>query len=132
MWSAPLSSMFSILSLFTEDVKLRHDSVHQKSTESEADLRRSANASPKITAQPDSPRSQFANTSRTSFGSAQRQRKLASVVQDLPHIPLLNPASDSQPRFASVHPGIVARATIDTTIAVIPAEVISNHKSLMQ
>lgn len=46
-------------------------------------------------------------------------------LEDLPDIPLLDQSREDRPRtpVSSVHPGIIARANIDTTIAVIPAEV---------
>lgn len=134
---APMSSLFSILSLFTEDVKLRHDG------DDEAGL--------------------ASGTSSTGFGQAvtpdsvppSRSESLSSLNQPfngfrasvgisgghMPAVPplTLDPGSagpnhrqssnDTLPngggvkstRRKSVHPDIVARATVDTTIAIIPA-----------
>lgn len=133
---APMSSLFSILSLFTEDVKLRHDG------DIEGGLRSSTSSAgfgtvttpvsvpPTPDAELSSLHGQPAHDPRT-FPEAARNR--------MPCVPplTLDHASDSESystsrndrlpgrskggRRKSVHPDIVARATVDTTIAIIPA-----------
>ena len=142
---APMSSLFSILSLFTENVKLRHDDepgIRPLSSDSTTDFPFGATTEsypntpgwlgehPHITTFLD-PRSQAAST--------------AGANGHLPAIPplSLNTTSDQQQPHRtdhdrnegrngqgasrrsenrkSVHPDIVARATVDTTIAIIPA-----------
>lgn len=127
---ASMSSLFSILSLFTEDLRLRYDDER-------------------------SPRSSFASVHTPDFGAAQtpppatppsrgmhHERRLSHEVKgpgrgSLPSVPPLTLEPDPmdgdrgrrRPRIrpglnrtaTSVHPDIVARAVVDTTIAVIPA-----------
>ncbi len=144
---APMSSLFSILSLFTQDVKLRH----------EGDERPASGHS--TAAFPDTPI--FPNTPLTGPGSPDmtdinphltahpelsRASSTANTNGHLPSVPpfTLDPTSQQHqqqqqqqhPRRSdherhkgtrrsekpkSVHPDIVARATVDTTIAIIPA-----------
>lgn len=139
---APMSSLFSILSLFTEDVKLRH------TAEDEADLnanglfqnhRRFPSATGIVQSSPATPPS-LPQTPITGSPSQlrrpvrnRRSSTLASVPLDepLPKIPPLSldsPVPAIHPRAkprrqmtSSYHPDIVARATVDTTIAIIPA-----------
>lgn len=125
--------MFSILSLFTEDVKLRHGS--QSSPEqTDANLadpmtqdvaKDSTPVSPLVPPVPESPRTHFAESRLRHSSHMPGVRSSSNNLKDLPYIPLLNPASETSERKQanSVHPGIIARANIDTTIAVIPAEV---------
>ncbi|KAK8238304.1 lysophospholipase NTE1 [Phyllosticta capitalensis] len=140
---APMSSLFSILSLFTEDVKLRHDEdsgidsvpttaggtsfqppgfPHDATGTSTP---QSGHPSPHM-----SPRADYKHARASSIASP-------TAGGRLPRIPSLsldtNPdgeeplkhkrtTSDSRTRkLKSAHPDIVARATVDTTIAVIPA-----------
>ncbi|KAK2629630.1 hypothetical protein QTJ16_000450 [Diplocarpon rosae] len=103
---APMSSLFSILSLFTEDVKLRHD-------EEEETDRRASSAQP------------------TSWDRQSSTIASPTAKRTLPAIPPLSLDTSEgylkqrpMPRRAktnSAHPDIVARATVDTTIAIIPA-----------
>ncbi|KAH8732520.1 patatin-like serine hydrolase [Phaeosphaeriaceae sp. PMI808] len=139
---APMSSLFSILALFTEDVKLRHDDDEEPSS------------SMPITPQGGSARPSMARDS--SFGlddsrphtpndieettlQGRRTSTLASPTAGgrLPTVPPLSldtdgfsePLKHSRKRRSSsrntkpksAHPDIVARATVDTTIAIIPA-----------
>ncbi|KAJ9637956.1 uncharacterized protein PV06_04537 [Exophiala oligosperma] len=118
---ASMSSLFSILSLFTEDVKLRHDDrnpaapvFHNNTSHTpESDI-----ASPAT--QPSTPAAALSGPQ----GHMHRQR--------LPAVPplTLEPPFDEREyptpgantrKAASAHPDIVARATVDTTIAIIPA-----------
>ncbi|RAL11950.1 lysophospholipase [Aspergillus homomorphus CBS 101889] len=132
---ASMSSLFSILSLFTEDVQLRYaDSAEPSSSV----LGPSASHAPESF--PASPQAIDASP-RT----LPRDRKsFTSHVNDsgdfLPAVPPLNlgenytpltpNTQDTQPGTRthrgkhgqkSVHPDIVARAMVDTTIAIIPA-----------
>ena len=125
---APMSSLFSILSLFTEDVRLRHhdeDDSGLPSAASSTDF-----ASGMI---PD-----LAPTSGPSQSGLRRARNSSTVTSNghLPNVPPLyldanhdHHQAEQKPvhsrhkirRQKSVHPDIVARATVDTTIAIIPA-----------
>ena len=130
---APMSSLFSILSLFTEDVKLRHDS----------DVRQSP--APSTAAFPitplSGPGSPFMNgDAHVDLTGAIHSRESSNMGMngDLPSVPPLSLETDSpkrrprrsdpssrpkkqEQRRKSAHPDIVARATTDTTIAIIPA-----------
>ena len=136
---APMSSLFSVLSLFTEDVKLRHDQ--------EQDARPASSASsggffpPGITAMTPAsgPKSPVWNPH--SMSTVYQNRSRASSTTANGHLQAVPPLSldsskDNQPQRSdhdrngtgpksekqkSVHPDIVARATVDTTIAIIPA-----------
>ncbi|KAH8802914.1 hypothetical protein F5884DRAFT_490252 [Xylogone sp. PMI_703] len=140
---APMSSLFSILSLFTEDVKLRHteddDSEMRSSNGSFAGHRRfpssagivqSPNTPPSF---PQSPQSGVPNHPRRPGGHHRVSSVIASGHADEP-LPKIPPLSLDSPIHApprrikhrrtmtnSYHPDIVARATVDTTIAIIPA-----------
>ncbi|KAL1311287.1 hypothetical protein AAFC00_001472 [Neodothiora populina] len=128
---APMSSLFSILSLFTEDVKLRHDEKD--------DL-------PSGAAFPSEPQSGVATP-----GSGILSPELMSPLRPLTRVSSSTsvPGRQAVPPFAldpntngrssqyrndkqqrqqeqsvknaSAHPDIVARASVDTTIAIIPA-----------
>jgi lysophospholipid hydrolase len=140
---APMSSLFSILSLFTEDVKLRHteDEDLESSTSSSFGHQRfpssagfgyghSHDTPPSL---PTSPI--YGAPSRNGEATARDRRPstLASATAGgtLPRVPPLSldqPPEQSKPRpkprrtqTYSAHPDIVARATVDTTIAIIPA-----------
>ncbi|KAI9738739.1 MAG: phosphatidylcholine and lysophosphatidylcholine phospholipase [Cirrosporium novae-zelandiae] len=128
---APMSSLFSILSLFTEDVKLRLSEEDHSSNSSSFEMANmpptSGPASPKI---PLSPNRTFSNR-RFSYTSAhgtlpavppmyldpkEEKQDEETVNQEGKKLPRQRP---KKPK--SVHPDIVARAMVDTTIAVIPA-----------
>lgn len=143
---APMSSLFSILALFTEDVKLRH--------EDEADDPESAPPSAGIgiirhpsgnaatgSATPKSGVATPNHTPQTPSQSGIRDRRASSLASPtargtLPAIPPLSLDTGTEARKPkrppkqnasrsrsrkSAHPDIVARATVDTTIAIIPA-----------
>ncbi|KAF2761062.1 patatin-like serine hydrolase [Pseudovirgaria hyperparasitica] len=129
---APLSSLFSILSLFTEDVKLRHE----EDEESVATRPGTDNSTgPGLTTPNESVPGSPMHIHRNSLEL--RQAKEQSLPNSpasgkLPRIPPLsldpesmnNANRQTRPRSRvpkSAHPDIVARATTDTTIAVIPA-----------
>ncbi|PBP24046.1 putative Lysophospholipase NTE1 [Diplocarpon rosae] len=141
---APMSSLFSILSLFTEDVKLRHDE------EEETDRRASSayghrrfttttglgydhshhETPPSLPASPiyGAPGQ---NSQPTSWDRQSSTIASPTAKRTLPAIPPLSLDTSEgylkqrpMPRRAktnSAHPDIVARATVDTTIAIIPA-----------
>ena len=117
---APLSSMFTILSLFTEDVQLR---ARAEDTEAVPGTPDRFLREPSVrlgSPAPESPRLHIADRQGLVDRPHLRSRQSGSGLRDVPHIPLLDPPTFK--RQTSVHPGIIARATIDTTIAVIPAE----------
>lgn len=146
---APMSSLFSVLSLFTEDVKLRHDLDHEGRPTSSASNHGFSRMTP-LTG-PGSPQSYFPETNAHPGADQYRSRAVSEVASHnstapnghLPAVPPLsldptsNPASKQQyaqrsdhdrsgtrrkpGQRKSVHPDIVARATVDTTIAIIPA-----------
>ena len=123
---ASMSSLFSILSLFTEDVKLRHD---------ESDNSRPGTGIPRT---PDSTMTTPAltNPSTPAMGTKEmnpfNDAYGDAMNPKLSRVPplTLEPAFDDQAgpkerkkprRRGSAHPDIVARAMVDTTIAIIPA-----------
>ncbi|KAJ5209284.1 hypothetical protein N7449_003663 [Penicillium cf. viridicatum] len=126
---ASMSSLFSILQLFTEDIELRNSRSHSSSI-----------SSPSLgqTHVPDT----FAVSPGSTVRDAANLNTVARGSSDtLPPVPPLNlgeshaiprqdpdqtPHSETKQnaqkkRRKSVHPDIVARATVDTTIAIIPA-----------
>lgn len=140
---APMSSLFSVLSLFTEDVKLRHDQERDGRPASSASSRGFPGMTP--LSGPDSPK--WTPESHTYSGTWPNRSRASSTAatngQDgqLPAVPplSLDPAPPPKAQHSqrtdhdrmgnraksekrkSVHPDIVARATVDTTIAIIPA-----------
>ena len=132
---APMSSLFSILSLFTENVQLRYDSSDTRPPSSGSNAAfpvtpRSGSGSPHMNG----------DLSMHPLKSPHRRTSPNLVSEDgLAPVPPLSldtedsrnqqqrPANHkprSKPRRLpkkSVHPDIVARATTDTTIAIIPA-----------
>lgn len=149
---APMSSLFSILSLFTETVKLRHDDedgTPEPSSSSQNLRNRSSFATytPDATSTPasgaTSPMGWNGGTSRpasrhrsSTLGQSnaafkeppplaldgsgeqhphQQQSRYPSFAGGAP------PKRHRPSKSASAHPDIVARATVDTTIAIIPA-----------
>ena len=134
---APMSSLFSILSLFTEDVKLRHDDedeVGLQSGTSTASLAQAMSPELRPTSAANVPESPSYQNKRHV-----RHSSTALANGQLPQVPplYLDPHANQQDsrynsrkgfrsphkfrRRKSVHPDIVARATVDTTIAIIPA-----------
>ena len=132
---APLSSLFSILSLFTEDVKLRHDgddmndsrpsSVHYRNHS------RQPSAAPPAEYGAMTPASEVASP-EIPLDPGQSRR--FSIRGSIPPLSLdgedNRDGASKHTEFArknkrrkleSAHPDIVARATVDTTIAIIPA-----------
>ena len=127
---APMSSLFSILSLFTEDVQLRHDSKDSQvgsSLSSAGVAMASASGPTSPTAIVDSPSQLPTNRDhRASTLSNGRLPAVPPLFLDSSAENLHRSDEDRHPgpkssRRKSVHPDIVARATVDTTIAIIPA-----------
>ncbi|KAL8992108.1 MAG: hypothetical protein Q9169_007366 [Polycauliona sp. 2 TL-2023] len=131
---APMSSLFSVLSLFTEDIKLRHNGedtglVSRASAASMAAFAHQAElASPdEIMDSPlQAPTTREHRSSTMNFdGRLPPVPPLFLDPSTEPHRSQANHFRQSRPRKASkrksVHPDIVARATVDTTIAIIPA-----------
>ncbi|ESZ94195.1 Patatin-like serine hydrolase [Sclerotinia borealis F-4128] len=130
---APMSSLFSILSLFTEDVKLRHsddddfDGSASGTPYGNADHHEYGNSHDAPPSLPTSPI--YGAPSQDGQGDG-RDRRASTTTANGRIPPLsLDAAADIYPRpprpkrmnTTSVHPDIVARATVDTTIAIIPA-----------
>lgn len=137
---APMSSLFSILSLFTEDVKLRHtedDEFESGSVSAGYSQQRFPSSAGFTFNSHDNPPSIPASPIYGAPGQNghvrdRRSSTLAgSTAGNLPKVPplSLDPAIEFQKQRSksrrtktdSVHPDIVARATVDTTIAIIPA-----------
>ncbi|TVY80841.1 Lysophospholipase NTE1 [Lachnellula suecica] len=142
---APMSSLFSILSLFTEDVKLRHtedddlDSSlssagygHSRFPSSAGlGLDHSHHDTP-----PSLPTSPIYGAPNHDGQSKNRDRRSSTMASStaggaLPRVPPLSLDPSASPKKQrpkprrtqtySAHPDVVARATVDTTIAIIPA-----------
>ncbi|PWY79201.1 lysophospholipase Nte1 [Aspergillus heteromorphus CBS 117.55] len=127
---ASMSSLFSILSLFTEDVQLRYaDSATSSAS--------SVGPGPALAPDsfPASPQG-VADGSPRAFPQDHADSIPHIGADDLPAVPPLNLGGSQTPpthtsrhnkthptkaRRKSVHPDIVARAMVDTTIAIIPA-----------
>ncbi|EPE24486.1 FabD/lysophospholipase-like protein [Glarea lozoyensis ATCC 20868] len=142
---APMSSLFSILSLFTEDVKLRHtedeevesgtstSGFRQQRFPSSAGFEFDQNQHDIPPSLPNSPIYGASVDGATSFRRKDRRSSTMASSSGggaLPIIPPLSldggvkPKPRPKPRrnqTYSAHPDIVARATVDTTIAIIPA-----------
>ncbi|KAI1828679.1 patatin-like phospholipase [Xylaria intraflava] len=134
----PMSSLFSIMSLFTEDVHLEappddhsqpiltnEAASHQVSSGTNA-VRHGAEASP-IEPNTDYTAAKVATIAGEGTSEPVSQEESTS----LPRIPPISLDDSPMPRrpkpppikrvATSVHPDIIARATTDTTIAIIPA-----------
>ncbi|KAI2618866.1 lysophospholipase NTE1 [Hypoxylon sp. NC1633] len=127
----PMSSLFSIMSLFTEDVKLKlpsEDVPEPDSTHGRSHHERLSSAS--YTRQHEVPVF-FTETSPTTPDELGSTTPTSPNETTLPKIPPISLDDSPIPRerrpptlkrtAASVHPDIIARATVDTTIAIIPA-----------
>ena len=140
---APMSSLFSIMSLFTEDVKLQNmEDSPQMSEAGRHPHQRHAFRKPSESygtpeipvSMPNTPHlGDYQERPGTPVDAEQRQRSPAHGVSTskIPPMSLDGQPTTSQsaqrpglPRRAtsnSAHPDIIARATVDTTIAIIPA-----------
>lgn len=129
---APMSSLFSILSLFTEDVKLRHTDDedfdgNSDTTYNNGDHHEFGHSHDVPPSLPTSP-IYGAPSQDGQRNGRDRRASSTTINRGIPPLSLDAPA-DIYPRrpkpkrlnTTSVHPDIVARATVDTTIAIIPA-----------
>ncbi|KAK4936088.1 phosphatidylcholine and lysophosphatidylcholine phospholipase, partial [Elasticomyces elasticus] len=129
---ASMSSLFSILSLFTEDVNLRYDDPPSRPPSSHGirrgqrspELMRSVTNPSTPLREPFSPNVLASTEQNGTFGQVPHMTLDTAVdeAEDYFH-PLrsYHRRQKSQQKRKSVHPDIVARAVVDTTIAVIPA-----------
>ena len=132
---ASMSSLFSILSLFSEDVKLRYTEDMGSSTSSLSDAGARVPGSNPVSPTPFNPGPiNAALASRPGTSSSQVNGDSAPLSK-VPPLALDTNAprpdrSRSQSRYrsrsrprrpGSIHPDILARAVVDTTIAIIPA-----------
>lgn len=145
---APMSSLFSILSLFTEDVRLRHedDSDDPELSVPGTPLDQGRQPRPFLSREDSSglddsrpttpneylgrPQGHLRHRSTSSLASPTAGGRLSSVPplhldpEDMNGNMRPPPSRKSRSRSTkpkSAHPDIVARATVDTTIAIIPA-----------
>lgn len=133
---APMSSLFSIMSLFTEDVSLRvpEDELSGGTPSSTTVPQESFSGTPNLAAP--SPSASNASTRPASGGFPVRVEENGrfgnhSGITESPtrHItlddgrthPPIRPALKRRLASTSAHPDVIARATVDTTIAIIPA-----------
>jgi lysophospholipid hydrolase len=147
---APMSSLFSVLALFTENVKLRYNEDveptttqganpsnrqrprHNLSTDEDLVNESGANSPAAWTSRPSSRHRAGSNMAFTNTGNAMKEPP-PLALDGGPETAYLHPSrapgfsrtsSFRQSKLrqqASAHPDIVARATVDTTIAIIPA-----------
>jgi CRP-like cAMP-binding protein len=141
---APMSSLFSILSLFTEDVKLRHnvdDDLDSGLSSGYGHSRFPSSAGLGLDhshhdTPPSLPTSPIYGAPSQNGHSKSRDRRSSTIGGStaggtLPKIPPLSLDPNVGPhkqrpkprrsQTYSAHPDVVARATVDTTIAIIPA-----------
>lgn len=121
---APMSSLFSIMSLFTEDVRLEPTS--QEAAEHHFDHIRPRTPMHVPASMPNTPHLDASGGSR----SSRHRPSLSGTGSNIPPMSLddvQSPIPPQRPRLQhrrmshSAHPDIIARATVDTTIAIIPA-----------
>lgn len=138
---APMSSLFTILSLFTEDVKLRHEDEDEGSmstSSSMVNLQSAGDLSPyDVSGEVPTARSLYPQARMVGGGvhlppvpplslnggggdSRNASRPVTPAEGHQNNVPQ-RPQRPRMKKSKSVHPDIVARATVDTTIAVIPA-----------
>ncbi|KAF9469736.1 hypothetical protein BDZ94DRAFT_1243142 [Collybia nuda] len=137
-----LSSLFTILSLFTEDVKMSWQDdlpdISDEFTDDDSDaptpMRTRMRRANSDVSQFDLDTNQK-NNSRKSSTSSSNSRASTVHASEIPRATSLSPGSFDQSNYSSIsgsftrpepvvpgHRGVVARATEDTTLAVIPAE----------
>jgi lysophospholipid hydrolase len=125
---ASMSSLFSILTLFTEDIHLRHGSSDSTGSESSG-LRvpESMPTSPRVFMRNSRPGSSDHMDMIAAGGTLSSVPPL-NLEDGIPTTPNQTPPTRHEAthgqkprRGESVHPDIVARAMVDTTIAIIPA-----------
>lgn len=126
---APMSSLFSIMSLFTEDVKLQHSDEPQPS-ERHDDRRKTYDdigPSDIPISMPSTPHLGTGSRGRESRRRLEHEELVASRIPPMSLDGAVTPQGPARPGLArratssSAHPDIIARATVDTTVAIIPA-----------
>ncbi|KAK4193864.1 lysophospholipase NTE1 [Podospora australis] len=138
---SPMSSLFSIMSLFTEDVPMLYtdDDTPEIGTTPNSAFMPNFPASAGFPKPHDTPAS-IPGTPQMGDSAANSTENLAETLQlpgngsGLPQIPPISLDTPSHKRpqrpqrpvpkrlaTSSAHPDIIARATVDTTIAIIPA-----------
>ena len=132
---SPMSSLFSIMSLFTEDVQVRlpeDDSAAPTPGRSNMSRRTTMYASepslssPNLTEEnggspsPDGPDHNARDQQPVHPSEAPPTTDTPPLDDGAPHRSS-RPALDHRATSTSAHPDIIARATVDTTIAIIPA-----------
>ncbi|KAF8537694.1 hypothetical protein BDD12DRAFT_887133 [Trichophaea hybrida] len=127
---APMSSLFTILSLFTEDIKLRHEDEDGDSLSTSSSMMHLPEMNAMALSQRASPVTPVDMSGDMSGGTPIRP-SFQTRNSNGPHLPSIPPLflddrdrKTDRPKLKrpkSVHPDILARATVDTTIAVIPA-----------
>lgn len=138
---APMSSLFSIMSLFTEDVRLRVPSDDESTADgssnalghqrfpSSAGLPPAHVVSGDFTATPVSEDDGKRTTIVADASASEAASPKGAVFDKIPHMSLDDASNARHPQRPqakrlgtnSAHPDIIARATVDTTIAIIPA-----------
>lgn len=133
---APMSSLFSIMSLFTEDVNVRppdDDSTAPAPDGSNLPRRPGMHTSDSTVSFPDLGGGKSGTPTSPDGPShdagAQSPMHASMYASKIPPISLDNrqghrpsrPTLDRRPTSTSAHPDVLARATVDTTIAIIPA-----------
>lgn len=126
----PMSSLFSIMSLFTEDVRLKlpsEDAPEPSGTSGRSSHQRLSSSN--FTRQHDIPA--FLSEDSAATGESEVTTPISPNQTTLPKIPPISLDDSAMPpqtrrpvpkrTATSVHPDIIARATVDTTIAIIPA-----------
>ncbi|KIL93566.1 lysophospholipase nte1 [Fusarium avenaceum] len=136
---APMSSLFSIMSLFTEDVRLRPNEDHEEtslhhvqssglrhptfeqpnSPNVPADVHMSMPGTPHRHSEMDEQKPKGLSVS--GFETDQAAIPPMSLDGSTPPPPPTRPPMPTRTTSGSAHPDIIARATVDTTIAIIPA-----------
>ncbi|KAF5025829.1 hypothetical protein F66182_2162 [Fusarium sp. NRRL 66182] len=135
---APMSSLFSIMSLFTEDVGLRPNDDHEEPSLHSAKssgLRHPTFQKEDVhhvpsnvnVSMPGSPHQDETETSEKEQDGVDDHSPENDIHAPIPHMsldtstPPTRPSMPTRATSGSAHPDIIARATVDTTIAIIPA-----------
>ncbi|KAJ5241695.1 Lysophospholipase nte1 [Penicillium citrinum] len=129
---ASMSSLFSILQLFTEDIQLHKSRSHSSSMS----MTGGPPHTPVPGSIPTSPRTNMMESPNSTIRNNNSDTTSTTITDHTDPLPAVPPlhlddsdaATSKQPprqskgrHRKSVHPDIVARATVDTTIAIIPA-----------
>lgn len=142
---APMSSLFSIMSLFTEDVKLRHnddespprvpsrgnhdyrrhDSLEEHSVRRSTQVPISMPNTPHLDGASGHPSMRPEDAAHLQAGLNGATSRIPPMSLDASGLPSAHPPQrpgmPQRMTSSSAHPDILARATVDTTIAIIPA-----------